>query len=110
MSWISKLLARLIPDPPEIAPGEDVVFLDVRTGPEFAAGHARGAIHIPVGKVPERAGELEDHKDRRILVYCLTGHRAGRAVRALEKQGFHKVENAGGLSGLKRAGVDIERG
>ena len=110
MSFLKNLLARLLPSPPTIQPGEDVVFLDVRSGPEFAAGHARGAIHIPVGQVAARAGELEPHRDRRILVYCLSGHRAGHAVRALEARGFTRVENAGGLGGLKRAGVDVERG
>lgn len=110
LSFLKNLLSRFIPRPPSIEPGEDVVFLDVRSRPEFAAGHAKGAIHIPVGQVGQRAEELTAHRDRRILVYCLSGHRAGHAVRALEARGFTRVENAGGLGGLRRAGVEVERG
>ena len=110
MSLFRKLLARLLPSPPDIAPGEDVVFIDVRSAPEFAAGHARGAIHVPVGQVARRVDQLRAHRDRRVLVYCLSGHRAGHAVRVLEDNGFTRVENAGGIAGLRRAGVEIERG
>ena len=109
MGFISNLLARLLPAPPTIEPGEDVVFLDVRSRPEFAAGHARGALHIPLGQVADRADELDAHRDQRILVYCLSGHRAATAVRALRARGFSRVENAGGIGGLKRAGVAVER-
>ncbi|MBW3554139.1 MAG: rhodanese-like domain-containing protein [Gemmatimonadetes bacterium] len=110
MSFLKNFLSRLIPTPPRIDPGEDVVFLDVRSRAEFASGHAKGAIHIPVGQVAGRAHELESHRDRRILVYCLSGHRAAHAVHALEDRGFTKVENAGGIGRLRRAGVEVQRG
>ncbi|HUG40102.1 MAG TPA: rhodanese-like domain-containing protein [Longimicrobiales bacterium] len=110
MSWLSRILSRLLPAPPTIGPDEDVLFVDVRTRPEFAAGHARGALHIPLGQVDDRAAELRPHAHRRILVYCLSGHRAARAVRALRARGLPNVENAGGIGGLRRAGVEIERG
>lgn len=110
MSWLSRLFARLLPAPPSIEPGEDVLFVDVRTAPEFAAGHAKGAVHIPLGQVADRSAELQPHADRRLLVYCLSGHRAARAVRALKASGLPHVENAGGIDGLRRAGIEIERG
>lgn len=109
MGLLSRLFSRFLPPAPEIAPGEDVVFLDVRTAPEFAAGHAEGAIHIPVGQVPRRLDELAPHRDRRILVYCMSGHRAGAAARVLRDHGFQKVENAGSLGAIKRAGIATER-
>lgn len=109
MGLISRLFSRLLPTPPTIEPGEDVVFLDVRTAPEYAASHAPGAIHIPVGQVARRLDELQPHKDRRILVYCLSGHRAGAATRVLKDHGFEKAENAGSLGAIRRAGVEIER-
>lgn len=110
MRWLSSLLARLLPAPPDIRPGEDVVFLDVRSAPEFRAGHAAGALHVPLGQVAHRAADLEPHRHSRILVYCLSGHRAGRAVRELRSRGFHNAENAGGIGGLRRIGIPIERG
>lgn len=110
MAWLSRLLTRLLPPPPDIRPDEDVVFLDVRSAPEFAAGHAAGAVHIPVSDLAARADELEPHRHRRILVYCLSGHRAGRAVRQLRERGFGSAENAGGIGGLRRIGVPMDRG
>ena len=109
MGLLNRILAKLLPTPPAIEPGEDVLFLDVRSRAEYRSGHARGAVHIPVGEVTDRADELNAHRDRRILVYCLSGHRAGNAVRTLRAQGFSKVENAGGLGGLRAAGVEVER-
>ena len=108
-SFFRAIRDRIILPTPRIAPGEDVLFLDVRSGPEFAAGHARGARHIPVQQVRDRAAELEPHRDRRILVYCMTGHRAETAVRALRDRGFTRVENGGGIGGLRRQGVEIQR-
>lgn len=110
MRWLARLLDRFRPAPPSIAPDEDVLFLDVRTGPEFARGHARGALHIPVGQVERRIAELAPFAERRILVYCLSGHRAEQAVRTLRAHGFTHAENAGGIGGVRRAGVEIERG
>lgn len=110
MGLINRLLAWISPPPPAIGPDENVVFLDVRSAPEFAASHARGARHIPVQQVADRAAELDAHRHDRILVYCLSGHRAAPAVRDLQARGFTRVENAGGIGGLRRAGVQIERG
>lgn len=109
MGMLARIFSRFRPNTPDIAPGEDVVFLDVRTAPEFAAGHAAGAINIPVGQVRRRADELQPHKERRILVYCLSGHRSAAAVKALRENGFDRAENAGSLGAIRRAGVEVER-
>lgn len=109
MGWLSGLLARFLPAPPDIRPGEDVIFLDVRTTPEFHSGHVADALHIPLAQLPDRAADLEPHRDARILVYCLSGHRAGRAVRELRSRGFPNAENAGGIGGLRRIGLRIAR-
>lgn len=42
--------------------------VDVRTGRKYAAGHIKGAIHIPSDELPARAGELP--RDRLIVMYC----------------------------------------
>jgi phage shock protein E len=108
-AWFSRLLARLLPAPPRVEPHEDVVFVDVRTRAEFAAGHVKGARHIPYDEVARRSKELKRHKDQRILLYCRSGRRSGIATRILREQGFGKAENAGGIGGLKRAGFAIEK-
>lgn len=110
MGWLSKLISLFRPAPPDIEPGEDVVFVDVRTAAEYARGHVAGAIHIPYNQMGDRWPELEEHRDRRMLVYCLSGSRSSAATRVLRSKGFEDAENAGGIGGLKRAGLEIDRG
>jgi hypothetical protein len=38
--------------------GRAVAFVDVRDGSRWAAGHIRGAIHMPVGEINVRVSEL----------------------------------------------------
>jgi phage shock protein E len=107
---LSRLLGFFLPAPPTIEPGEDVVFVDVRTREEYAREHVAGARLIPHHEMGRRWKELRDRRKQRILVYCLTGTRSRAATRVLRSKGFERVENAGGIGGLKRAGLDIERG
>ncbi|MBT2596403.1 metalloregulator ArsR/SmtB family transcription factor [Arthrobacter sp. ISL-72] len=46
----------------------NVVVLDVRPGPEYAAGHIRGAISIPVSDLTSRLGEIPE--DAEVVAYC----------------------------------------
>lgn len=50
-----------------IAKGE-AVLVDVRAKQAYEAGHAKGAISLPLSDVPSRAGELP--KDKLIITYC----------------------------------------
>ncbi|MEO6471138.1 MAG: metalloregulator ArsR/SmtB family transcription factor [Aeromicrobium sp.] len=46
----------------------DVIVLDVRPEPEYAAGHIRGALSIPVQDLKSRLAEIPDGAD--IVAYC----------------------------------------
>lgn len=107
---LSRLLSFFLPEPPTIEPGEEVVFVDVRTRPEWEQGHAAGARLIPHKEMDTRWTELRKHKDRRVLVYCRTGSRSRIAARVLRSRGFDRAENAGGIGALRRAGVEITTG
>lgn len=78
---------------------EDFVVLDVREASETANGKITNAIQIPVGSVVKRIGEIEQHKEKPVLVYCRTGARSAIACNHLTKAGFTKVYNlAGGIT------------
>jgi rhodanese-related sulfurtransferase len=65
----------------------DVVVLDVREDAELVeTGTVKGAIHIPLGQLESRLGELP--KDKVILTACRSGGRASRALALLESKGF----------------------
>jgi rhodanese-related sulfurtransferase len=77
---------------------KDAFVLDVREVSEFKSGHIINAKLIPLGKLNERIGELEKHRDHPILVVCRSGNRSGSACGVLSKQGFTQVYNlAGGM-------------
>jgi NADPH-dependent 2,4-dienoyl-CoA reductase/sulfur reductase-like enzyme/rhodanese-related sulfurtransferase len=82
--------------------------LDVRTGAEWAAGHLRGAVHVPVDDLRARWETLP--RDRRIAVHCKSGFRAHLALRILRERGFPDVVNVTGgwLAMQAVGGFDVE--
>jgi rhodanese-related sulfurtransferase len=85
----------------------DATLLDVRTDEEWEAGHAAGAIHLPLADI--QAGARPDvPKDAALYVYCRTGRRAGEAVQILERDGWTDVTNVGGLDDWERAGGAVQ--
>jgi rhodanese-related sulfurtransferase len=88
----------------------DAVYLDVRTIPEFEAGHAPGAYNVPLMHAapggmqpnPKFADAVAQAfaRDRTIVVACKAGGRSARAVAVLEQLGFTQVRDyAGGWGG-----------
>jgi rhodanese-related sulfurtransferase len=76
--------------------GETPVLLDVREDWELGIARIDGAVHIPMGDVPARLGELDP--DRELVVLCRSGGRSAQVARYLERQGFSSVWNlAGGI-------------
>jgi rhodanese-related sulfurtransferase len=73
--------------------------LDVREPAELALESAPGAVHIPIGELRARLGELP--RDRAIHVICRSGQRAYYATRVLLQHGFKARNLSGGF--LSRA-------
>jgi len=80
---------------------EGALLLDVRTPEEFDANHIDGAHNIPYDEVQERLAEIrtltKDEPKTPIVVYCQSGHRAGKAKKTLVEGGFSQVTNLGGV-------------
>lgn len=92
-----------------IQDGEHTV-IDVRTQPEFAAGHVDGAQNIDVSSpdFESLVGELP--KDEEYLVYCQSGNRSATASSTMAELGFTDVVDGGGVVDLEAAGADIVAG
>ncbi|MDO5696072.1 MAG: rhodanese-like domain-containing protein [Eubacteriales bacterium] len=75
--------------------GGNCFILDVRTPGEFAEGHVRDAVNIPVNALQARLDEVP--QDKRIILYCRSGARANRAMDMLLAAGYEDVYNFGGL-------------
>lgn len=79
-----------------IAAGEDLVLLDVRQPEEHAEQHIPNSILIPLGELPARLDEIEQYRDRELIVYCRSGNRSGQACMFLSMQGFTNPVNLEG--------------
>lgn len=69
------------------------VVVDVRGEAEYAAGARPGSVNIPLGKLEQRAGELDASKP--VILCCASGTRSSLAAAILKKRGFQTVVNAG---------------
>lgn len=63
--------------------------LDVRGINEWSAGHHPRAVHIPLGNLTARVGELP--RDQRIVVHCQGGGRSPIAMSILRRGGFTDI-------------------
>ena len=72
------------------------VLVDVREASEHHADNLGGRL-IPLGQLDFRAFELEDARDRDIVVYCASGGRSARGAQALRERGFRAVSLRGGM-------------
>ncbi len=85
-----------------------VVIVDVRTPPEYAAGHVDGAINIDVEAPTFDAEIAKLDKNTTYTVYCHSGRRSGIATDAMGKAGFtHVYDLQGGFIDLANAGAAV---
>lgn len=92
------MINEILPDAlkARLASNENVVLLDVRQPEEHAEKNIPNSILIPLGELPARMAELEQLKDKEIIVYCRSGNRSGQACMFLEMQGFTNPVNLRG--------------
>ena len=65
---------------------DDVVFIDVRRPDEYAEGHIKGTLFIPVDDVLGRIDELPE--DKKLLFICALGVRSGLACEMAAAMGI----------------------
>lgn len=76
------------------------VIVDVRTKSEFAGGHVKGAINIPLDTLPQNLNKLKD-KGKPVITCCASGMRSASAKSILKSQGYTEVHNGGGWMSLR---------
>jgi rhodanese-related sulfurtransferase len=87
---------------------QGVPLIDVREDDEYAEARVPGAVHIPLGQIPERAGEVPT--EGTVYLICGSGGRSARAVEHLRGQGIDAVNVAGGTKGWIAEGFPTESG
>lgn len=87
----------------------DAYLIDVREDDEWLAGHAPGAVHLPMMELPARLDEIPEQGD--VLIVCRSGHRSGQVVGYLLGRGFDHVRNVSdGMIGWAAAGRPLVTG
>lgn len=80
--------------------------LDVRENDEWRAGHAPAAVHIPLGELNARAGEVPQDQD--VYVICRSGARSAQATAAFNNSGWTAFNVAGGMQAWASADRPME--
>lgn len=90
------------------AHADGALVIDVREPYEYMSGHVPGARLIPLGAVPQRAGELP--RSERVYVICASGNRSQTAALWLSQAGLDAWSVAGGTGGWMSAGFPVVYG
>lgn len=72
---------------------EGAYLVDVRTPSEFAEGHVKGSVNIPLDTIANNLQKFSNKKN--IIVFCRSGNRSGQAKVILENSGLKNVTNGG---------------
>jgi len=78
--------------------GEGLNIVDVRE-PHEKAEFNIGGVLIPLGQIQSmQIDEIEDLKDKEVILYCRSGNRSGQACMFLDAMGFKNTKNlVGGI-------------
>ncbi len=76
------------------------IIIDVRTTGEYASGHVKGSVNIPLAGLGAHLSKLK--KDKPIITCCASGMRSGSAKSMLKANGFTEVHNGGSWMQLKK--------
>jgi len=102
--WVSTLEAT------QMINRSDALVVDLRSSDDYAKGHILGARNIPLAELDKRAGELDKHKAKPLILHCDAGNRSGGAITLLRAKGFDKAHNlAGGYAAWLQAGLPVEK-
>ena len=87
----------------------NALLFDVRTPPEFASHHIKGAMLLPIQELHARHTEIPRDSARPILIICEHGVRSVHACRALSEAGWANLINvSGGMAAWMEDGLAVE--
>lgn len=88
---------------------EKIVVLDVRKPTEFADGHVKDALNLPLGEMNDIVEISNFEEDQNIYVHCAGGYRSVIAASLLKRQGIHNLRNVLGGWGKIKEQEKIEK-
>jgi len=79
---------------------QGAIIVDVRSKGEFAGGHIKGSVNIPVDQLGAHMAKLKN-KNKPIITCCASGMRSASAKSILKSNGFTEVYNGGAWGSLR---------
>lgn len=79
---------------------KDAFLVDVRTPGEFAAGHIKGSVNIPLDRIEANIQKFKGKSN--IVVFCRSGNRSGQAKSILAAHGITDVTNGGAIDNVQQ--------
>ena len=83
-----------------------LVLVDVREDSERAQGFAPGSLHVPLGQLEQRLGELPT--DRPVAFICQSGRRSAMAAAAARRAGLDAHNVSGGMTAWEQQGLNTD--
>jgi phage shock protein E len=80
---------------------DGAMIIDVRTPGEFASGHIKGSMNIPLNKLSDNLKKLKD-KNKPLITCCASGMRSASAKGILKTNGYVNVYNGGAWHSLNQ--------
>ena len=81
---------------------EHLVVVDVRRETEFADGHLKDAVNIPLNEMTDPGSMANIEDTQNVYVHCAGGYRSVIASSLLKRQGIHNLRNViGGWGKIK---------
>ncbi|MDX2174586.1 MAG: rhodanese-like domain-containing protein [Bacteroidota bacterium] len=77
------------------------LIIDVRTKGEYAGGHIKGSINVPLDQLSHHLNKIKN-KEQPIITCCASGMRSSSAKSFLKGQGFSNVHNGGSWLSVNR--------
>ncbi|WP_371127877.1 rhodanese-like domain-containing protein [Streptomyces sp. 1222.5] len=74
---------------------------------EWQAGHAPGAVHLPLSALAAGDGLPTAARSRPVVVICRSGNRSRRAAELLRDRGVEAVDVIGGMRDWAEAGLPV---
>ncbi len=89
---------------------EKGVVIDVCDAEEFANGHIKGAVHVPLDQLEAKLPGAVKNKSTPLILVCASGIRSKRAQALAQKLGYEKVHSLqGGLAAWKEANLPVSK-
>ena len=90
---------------------KNLVVVDVRRETEFADGHLKNAVNLPLHEMTDPATLSGFEENQNLYVHCAGGYRSVIAASLLKRQGIHNLRNVeGGWNQIKKLeNLEIEK-